>query len=816
MKRKSGATGLVLAALALTGMLTQARPFVRAVGLEGVVQEEGRTEETEEMQDQQPDTEQEVRTEAEGGEEQPSDGETTETQAPLQTEQTSETQTLQNEGQEQTENSQPTDMEAPYEDMEIQETWQTDTAMGKPETERQQDEDGGAETWEEQTEYGMDNPVVLTEPEGTLAARSGDVEIILKKMDGTAFPEAYRVWLISPEEAAMGDEEEAVRIEEMFRDDWKKILKNAAVRILPYYIQITDSNNTAVKEKARITFIIHDKNFFTEACEEENVCIAGIHCADKLIKAVKNPEVSINKEAETVKISLDIEQNGWVSLVCTDKTAVSEIEEETGTEMGELGIQEPVTDTETEDMETENTETEESETEDMETGEVGIQMLAAVRAAVPEGNKLPTGAYAGVTSGMKASAEYNGIIYRASVSSMETFGSPSSMLVRGDMGDALYWQPKDADQKGICGSIYRKVLYNNANHQWYDIKLTLHAYTKSVTASDGKKHTCYPFAGFNEGTFGFSFYRAGIYVLKGEVLNSSTQAKEKVKFRLNITDIDDMQICAFKLGNGTIDKRYCMSDSVVYLKTNATVAGVGGFEQLTGADGPIDGTDHRGDVIFDVNSSEFYLGIGYSDNDKRSWVNTIKPRYDKAIAGALDGTYGYLGISAKSTILPIDIPAPVKRVSNDGSKWTAENKLTSVSDSFWYRLEQFVPQEVEENYYSKFIFTDQLPAGTDYAGKISVVRAEDGKSVTSWFTCTAENDVIKAEAKASALEKSGFYGYHYIVKFAVKMDSSEIEPKISGNSAVYSMKNTVSVTAKHKKDSGDTKKHQKRRQQQFR
>lgn len=291
--------------------------------------------------------------------------------------------------------------------------------------------------------------------------------------------------------------------------------------------------------------------------------------------------------------------------------------------------------------------------------------------------------------------------------------------------------------------------------------------------------------------------------MKCELINSVSQKKEAVKFRLNIADIDDYQICGFKMGNGSINQRYCMRDNIVYYTENAAIAGMAGFEQLVGADIMIEPGDHRGDIIYDASGSEFYLAVGYGDNDEYSWEDTIKPRYDKAVAGTLTGGYGALEILAESTILPIDVPEPVKTVSTDGKTWGTSNTLSSAEGEYWYRVEQFIPEETASNYYDKFVMTDVLPAGVDFVGRIAATRVENNGNADSWFSVTTDNDTVTVTALPGTLGNAGFYGYHFAFHFKVKMDPSEISPEISGNGLGYTVKNTATVTARHKMDKED-------------
>lgn len=660
-----------------------------------------------------------------------------------------------------------------------------------------------------------------------LTVQNGEVELIAQRKDGSVFPAGYRVWLLSAEDAAMDNAEEEERIRQTFRNAWKKELKNRYLEahdqktpetetegleeavlesmtdFLPYYIKIVDERGEEAREEIAVTLIIKDNVLIQKYREPDTACYLGIHQTEQPLEVSEQSCVSRELSEEPVKISGSLSKSGWISIALVDRSWIYDDREPVSeeSENEEQSERESAGEEQTESGQTE--ENCEDEKEKQLQPELGVQLFRAAR-SVSRGTKLPTGAYQAVSSGMKASAEYNGIIFRSGISSLELFGTASSNLVTGDTGKALYWQPIGTGQKGTCGAVYRKVLYNNANHQWYDLRITLQNYTDSVEASDGKSYTCYPFMGFFKSRVGFSFYRAGMFVAKCELINSTSQKKESVKFRLNIEDIDDYQVCGFKLGNGSIDQRYCMSDNIVYYTANATIAGVGGFEQLVGDDILIEPGDHRGDVIYDASGSEFYLAVGYGDNDQYSWKDTIKPRYDSAVAGTLTGGYGALNILAQSTILPVDVPNPAKSVSTDGKTWGNANTLPSAEGEYWYRVEQFVPEENETNYYDKFVMTDVLPAGVDFVGKMSVTRVENNGNADSWFSVTTDNDTVTATALPDTLKNAGFYGYHFAFCFKVKMDLSEISPGISGNEMGYTVKNTAAVTAKHKTDKEET------------
>ena len=433
------------------------------------------------------------------------------------------------------------------------------------------------------------------------------------------------------------------------------------------------------------------------------------------------------------------------------------------------------------------------------------------------GTKLPgTGlGFQALSGNTPISADYPSIRFYSNHSSLQTFGTSVKnkmqlyKTVNGEGGaqTGYAWYPQAASVINQHGVIYRKVLYSDG--RWYDLKFTIAGYTKSVKASDGSMHTRYPYAGFHFGKITLFFYRGGYYILKGEILDSVTQAKTKKKFRLNFRDVDDYQLVGVKAGSGsTVDARYVRSDNILYYDPSVTIANMAGMERIMGGNETI--TDLRGDVIYDFNGSEFYIAIGYGDNDTVSW-STIKDRpvlFDDGTANqSLSSNYAIIGIRGVSSLAPVEIPTPNKQVSNTNTNWGASNTLSKIDDAYWYRVEQYVPDEISTYYYSKFVFTDALPTGAKYVeNSLTVKRVETGETlnISNQFSFSATDGKLVLTAKDSLLKTAAFYGCHYEITFKVRLDREKITPKLQGSKATYTVSNQATITARHKTESSDT------------
>ena len=401
-------------------------------------------------------------------------------------------------------------------------------------------------------------------------------------------------------------------------------------------------------------------------------------------------------------------------------------------------------------------------------------------------------------------SSYLPLNFYSGVSSAASIGSASGWTTNSvSNGNAFYWYPKsNSAAKGSHGCLYSKVLFDNG--QWYDLRITDWYWTTSQQYKD-KSANVRPFAGFYTNKIQFMFWRGGDFFLKCQFVTNGTTTPVQKKVRIGLYDIDGAQRMYFKNIDGTIDHRYCYSDTIVHVE-NKTINGVS-LQKLAAEDVKTSNDDTAGYAVYDINATGFYFGMNHDDNETvNAAAVTGHSLYgtDGSLAnGNVIGVYSIAGIRS-GTPSPTAVPAPEKSVSTDGKTWSTSNTLTSITGQYWYRIQQRVPAELAANYYSSFSIKDALPAGVDYVSSVKVICMETGADVSSRFTITTSGDVITATATASAMASARFYELTYRLEFKVQMDPSEISPSYSGTKAVYTVRNTASRTVKHKSDASSS------------
>lgn len=203
------------------------------------------------------------------------------------------------------------------------------------------------------------------------------------------------------------------------------------------------------------------------------------------------------------------------------------------------------------------------------------------------------------------------------------------------------------------------------------------------------------------------------------------------------------------------------------------------------------------------NCSTYYMAIGPRDhiNDDdysyaRSHIKDYNDRLKNGTATTIDSSQTLKQTDTSLTI--IDTPAPEKMVSSDGSNWGTENSVASVSDAYWYQIRQFVPWQSSNAYYQSFSIEDQLPQGTEYVGNVHVIREEDGKNMTGNFAIELTNGRLKVTAGSGMTGNKELYGYHFLIRFQMRMVPSAMTPQYSGNTAFYSTQNKAVTIYQHK------------------
>lgn len=410
----------------------------------------------------------------------------------------------------------------------------------------------------------------------------------------------------------------------------------------------------------------------------------------------------------------------------------------------------------------------------------------------------------------RLSSEYYPVRFYSGVSSLESFCS-SNNVNQVTMSDRVHFYPTAADAAGKFGVIYRKVLYYN--YQWYDLKMTVSAYSSQVRCDGGDTVKVFPFMEFTNHKIGFYFHDAiGEYVLKCEFLNAKTGAVEKVNTRFQWQDIDSAQRFGLRLSNGKVAAKYYYGNSRLYYQTGQSVAGVRSLEMVVGPPANYEAADMKNAAVYELQQcSTYYMAIGFRDHLEDDGNSLAKKNLTKwktqLESKSYEGTKSYLQ-QTDSEMNIIQTPAPVKQVANSlvnhTADWNTENTLSSVRSEYLYRITQFVPWQHTNAYYERFQMKDVLPKGVDYVGEMKILRMEDGKDVASWFDVTVNGQTLELIVKSNICKNADFYGYHYEVIFKVQMNPAEAKIEYNGTKAEITVKNEASIAVKHTAESKTT------------
>lgn len=514
-------------------------------------------------------------------------------------------------------------------------------------------------------------------------------------------------------------------------------------------------------------------------------------------------ETSVTEETgvtETEETTESIQTETVQEMESSEKVSEDEEESETLTETESCW-------TELEESEGETgTEFEMEEEEIMEVEENADIDITFAKIDLPPSGRPVVGApgwqAASMTDGF--SADFFPVRFYSGISSLQAFNNSSSVVVS-DYGGRPTFYPTKRGQGGKFGVIYKKVLYDG--NRWYDLKITVVDYTTSVRSDGGDMQKSYPYVGFTTESIGWKFNTVlGATVMKCEFLDTLTGAPGKLNTRFQWWDIDAAQRFGLRLIDGNVNGRYYnAAGSTVYCESNTSIAGVSGMETVVGPVENAAGTDPAYCVAFELaGCSAYYMGIGIRDHieyDENSYgKNTLERLNSELASGIYSGMVEELN-QTDTSFSKIHTPAPVKSVSNDGKVWEEKNTLADINGTYLYQLRQFVPWQNSSAYYESFVIKDVLPVGADYADSLQIIREEDGADVTGWFTVSADKNVVMVTANSTVREASSFYGYHYCIRFTVKMNTEQLEPVYNGNRAEYTLKNKAECIVKHSMDS---------------
>jgi hypothetical protein len=146
-----------------------------------------------------------------------------------------------------------------------------------------------------------------------------------------------------------------------------------------------------------------------------------------------------------------------------------------------------------------------------------------------------------------------------------------------------------------------------------------------------------------------------------------------------------------------------------------------------------------------------------------------------------------------------DVDAPKKEIQT-GSSVETSNTVT-LGDSFTYNIDHTIPKETASFYYTSYGFEDSIHEALN----IGTVKVMDGnKDVTSLFTVSKTNNVVKATATAASLNTASFYGKTYRLVIPVTVENSAKILYFSGNNAKFTVDNTAKITVGNKSKSSNT------------
>ena len=339
--------------------------------------------------------------------------------------------------------------------------------------------------------------------------------------------------------------------------------------------------------------------------------------------------------------------------------------------------------------------------------------------------------------------------------------------------------------------------------------MTVVSYSNQARCDGGVMTESYPIISFSTKSIAHTFYEVlGDYVIKCEILDSGTGAATKADIRFQWWDIDGAQRFGVKLLDGGIAARYYYGNSTVNYQTGETIAGVSGMEMTIGASQNSESDDPKSCVVYELKQcSAYYMGIGFRDNIQdddntlsKAWTQQYNRELDE---GNYSGPFSFLQ-QTDTSMSVIRTPAPEKAVSNDGNSWALENTLPVINGEYWYRIRQFVPWQYSNAFYESFVLKDALPQGIRYVGSIKIVREEDGKDVTDWFTVSSEQNVLMAAAKSETRSSGDFYGYHYQILFKAAMNPEQAETIYDANTVNYRVTNMAQLILKHEQDTSYT------------
>lgn len=376
-----------------------------------------------------------------------------------------------------------------------------------------------------------------------------------------------------------------------------------------------------------------------------------------------------------------------------------------------------------------------------------------------------------------------------------------------------YFVPKSTEAAGKYGFLVENVGFSCQANCKLDMRFTVTDFKNYMLDKTGKKLTdMYP---------AFGFYKSkGLNIAFGgpdqnirvEILKHGTNTPVKGDYSFRWLDIDAGQRFGINLINGELTGRYAIKTCSAYYENNFSrfnreyqmVYGTHDTDYSGKTGDWMDGT-----VYWEVkNCSKMNMLIASAGNSQkgRYTEEECKKKYESYLTMNFpDGKMDMGGLAWDGESYgPRENPTAIyKYVSNslepvDQLSMSGENTVFADNAVFYYYLVNHVPVESPGYYYDTYTVADTLPPGVKYDGEAKVTKGETGGDVTSWFDIAESGGTISFAAKK--MGSSSFYGSTFIFQIRVRMDKGGLSPSYVGNEAVYTVKNTASVTSKHKTD----------------
>ncbi|WP_317913442.1 isopeptide-forming domain-containing fimbrial protein [Carnobacterium maltaromaticum] len=223
-----------------------------------------------------------------------------------------------------------------------------------------------------------------------------------------------------------------------------------------------------------------------------------------------------------------------------------------------------------------------------------------------------------------------------------------------------------------------------------------------------------------------------------EFYDSETGEKVKVKGVWNLSDTDNKESVIM----------YSDFIQEVYVREDSDLLGTLTSGRLT-IESPVD--------------------TNIADSDEKRWVSVTYGETDELTFDYYSSS-SWNGYDVKS-LVPIDFPAPTKigTVENQATKKINYKTYVTVP---YRQLKNFEPQLIIED-----SIIDELAVES-----YNVIDALTGQNVNNLFTLSQQGNKIRAEAKATSLERADFYNKMYMLEVAATV-------KLGANLSKYSYEN---------------------------